>query len=65
MECHMKKQKKNAVADMGDPIAVGISLDKIHKPQIAWKLLVIVGILSLLGIFATAVYFLSKWDLVI
>ena len=31
----MKKQKKNAVADMGDPVAVGISLDKIHKPQIA------------------------------
>ena len=45
-----EEAEKNAVADMGDPIAVGISLDKIHKPQIAWKLLVIVGILSLLGI---------------
>ena len=42
--------EKNAVADMGDPIEVGISLDKIHKPKIAWKLLAIVGILSLLGI---------------
>ena len=39
-----------AVADMGDPVEVGISLDKIHKPQIAWRLLMIVGILSLLGI---------------
>ena len=45
-----EEAEKNAVADMGDPISVGISLDKIHKPQIAWKLLVIVGILSLLGI---------------
>ena len=35
---------------MGDPVEVGISLDRIHKPKIAWKLLVIVGILSLLGI---------------
>ena len=42
--------EKNAVADMGDPIEVGISLDKIHKPKIAWKLLAIVGISSLLGI---------------
>lgn len=42
--------EKNAVADMGDPVEVGISLDKIHKPQLAWKLLVIVGILSLLGV---------------
>ena len=45
-----EEAEKNAVADMGDPVEVGISLDKIHKPKIAWKLLVIVGILSLLGI---------------
>ena len=42
--------EKCAVADMGDPIEVGISLDKIHKPKIAWKLIAIVGVLSLLGI---------------
>lgn len=46
-----EEAEKNAVADMGDPIEVGISLDKIHKPKIAWKLLVIVGMLSLLGVF--------------
>lgn len=45
-----EEAEKNAVADMGDPVAAGISLDKIHKPKIAWKLLIIVGILSLLGI---------------
>ena len=45
-----QEAEKNAVADMGNPVEVGISLDKIHKPQIAWRLLVIVGIMSLLGI---------------
>lgn len=39
-----------AVADMGDPVEVGISLDRIHKPRIAWRLLLVVGVLSLLGI---------------
>lgn len=46
-----KEAERNAVADMGDPVEAGISLDKVHKPQVAWKLIVIVGILSLLGIF--------------
>ena len=45
-----EEAEKNAVTDMGDPVEVGISLDRIHKPKIAWKLLVIVGILSLFGI---------------
>ena len=45
-----EEAEKNAVTDMGDPVEVGISLDRIHKPKIAWKLLVIVGILSLLGL---------------
>lgn len=46
-----REAEERAVDDMGDPVAVGISLDRIHKPQIAWKLLVIVGVLSALGIF--------------
>ena len=45
-----EEAEKCAVADMGDPVEVGISLDKIHRPKIAWKLIAIVGILSLLGI---------------
>lgn len=45
-----QEAEKNAVEDMGNPVEVGILLDKIHKPQIAWRLLVIVGIMSLLGI---------------
>jgi len=45
-----EEAEKNAVADMGDPVAVGISLDKIHKPKVNWKLLAMAGILSILGI---------------
>ena len=42
--------EKNAVLDMGDPVEVGISLDRIHKPKIGWNVIVIVGIISLLAI---------------
>ena len=45
-----EEAEKNAVLDMGDPVAVGVSMDRIHKPQISVKLLVIIGIFSLLGL---------------
>lgn len=45
-----ERAEKEAVRDMGDPVETGISLDRIHKPQIAWKLLVMVILLSVAGI---------------
>lgn len=42
-----EEAEKSAVADMGDPVEIGISLDRIHKPRIAWRILIVVGILSL------------------
>ena len=42
--------EKETVKDMGDPVEVGISLDCIHKPQIAWKLLFLIALLSAAGI---------------
>lgn len=45
-----EEAEKSAVTDMGDPVEVGISLDRIHRPKIAWKLIIMVGVLSLLGI---------------
>lgn len=42
--------EKEAVKDMGDPVETGISLDRIHKPQIAWKLLFMIALLSIAGI---------------
>lgn len=46
-----ERAEKEAVKDMGDPVETGISLDRIHKPQIAWKLLFIVIMISAVGIF--------------
>ena len=30
--------EKKAVEDMGDPVAIGLELDKVHRPQLAWEL---------------------------
>ena len=38
--------EKEAVKDMGDPVEAGISLDRIHKPQIAWKLLFMIALIT-------------------
>ncbi|MDO5541287.1 MAG: FtsW/RodA/SpoVE family cell cycle protein [Eubacteriales bacterium] len=42
--------EKEAVKDMGDPVETGISLDRIHKPQIAWKLLLMIILISVVGV---------------
>lgn len=39
-----------AVKDMGDPVETGISLDRIHKPQVAWSMIIIMAVISLLSI---------------
>jgi len=41
--------EKAAIADMGDPVEVGISMDRVHRPQIAWTMVlgaVVVGIIG-------------------
>ena len=42
--------EKEAIKDMGDPVEIGISLDRIHKPKIAWKLLIMIVLISVVGI---------------
>ena len=42
--------EKAAVTDMGDPVEVGISLDRIHRPQIAWGMILFVCGISIVGI---------------
>lgn len=41
---------KETLQDMGDPVQVGVEMDQIHRPQIAWKLILGVGILTLFSI---------------
>lgn len=38
-----------AVTEMGDPIAAGAELDRIHRPKMAWGVISLIGILSLAG----------------
>lgn len=42
--------QKEAIKDMGDPVEVGISLDRIHKPQIAWRMLAIISLISIMTV---------------
>ncbi len=41
--------EKAAVADMGDPVEAGISMDRVHRPRLAWSVIVIavlIGVIS-------------------
>lgn len=39
-----------AIRDMGDPVETGISLDHIHRPQIAWNVILLMAVISLCNI---------------
>ena len=63
LEDHMEDQKKDflasgmtekeaeaaAVMEMGDPVAVGVDMDRIHRPKMAWGLILLTGALYLAG----------------
>lgn len=38
-----------AVTEMGDPVAAGSELDRIHRPKMAWGVIALIGVLSLAG----------------
>ena len=38
--------KKRAVKDMGDPVEAGISLDRVHRPRVAWGLMILIAVIS-------------------
>lgn len=46
--------EKCAVLDMGDPVDVGVAMDRIHRPAIAWGTIAVVAIISLLGLLIEA-----------
>lgn len=39
-----------AVRDMGDPVEVGISLDRIHRPRMAWGMVALMIVISIVSI---------------
>lgn len=38
---------EEAVRDMGDPIEVGMELDRVHRPRPQWKLIAVIGVLCM------------------
>ncbi len=41
---------KQAVSDMGDPVETGVALDGIHRPQIAWDMILLMAVISLASV---------------
>lgn len=41
---------EKAVQDMGDPVETGISLDRVHRPQMSVEVLALIGVISILSI---------------
>lgn len=64
IRCHIEDQKtaymadgmeeqeaeKEAVRQMGDPVETGIRLDKIHRPKMAWDMIILIAFLSGAGV---------------
>lgn len=43
--------EEEAVRQMGDPVETGMELDRIHRPRMDWKLVAVIVVLSLAGLF--------------
>ena len=41
--------EKKAVEDMGDPVDVGIELDKVHRPKMAWGVVIVALVIAVIG----------------
>lgn len=72
--CHIENQKaaflsegmeaaeaeEAAVREMGDPVETGNELDRIHRPKMAWGMIALIAVLSIVGYLAQ--YLLQeKW----
>ena len=44
------KALEAAIMEMGDPVEVGVSLDRIHRKKMPWKEIIIIGILGITGL---------------
>ncbi len=51
-----------AVKQMGDPVAAGVELDRIHRPRMNWPLFGIIACFSILGLILQYVCFYGMGD---
>lgn len=56
-----EEAERLAVEEMGDPVAVGAELDRIHRPKPQWGLLALTMLLALAGGFLR-VWLTAGWD---
>lgn len=45
-----QEAEENAILEMGDPVEVGVQLDRIHRPKMEWKVFAGVLIMSMIGL---------------
>lgn len=45
-----EEAEREAVRQMGDPVEVGVSMDRIHRPRMPWGMILWISALGLLGI---------------
>ena len=47
---------ERAVREMGDPVDTGVALDRIHRPQMNWGIIILIALISIfsIGIFYIA-----------
>jgi len=43
------KAVEKAVREMGDPVEIGVSMDRIHRPQVDWRMILLTLVLSIAG----------------
>lgn len=54
-----EEAEKAAVEEMGDPVEVGVEMDRIHRPKMPWKAIFVIALMQILsGIFAA--FFLKQ-----
>ncbi len=49
-----KEALEEAVRDMGDPLETGAALNRVHSPRTDWRMLVLIGVISILSVFVHA-----------
>lgn len=52
-----------AVHEMGDPVEIGVSMDRIHRPQTNWRMILLTFLLNLAGLFCMVP--VHGWDYVL
>lgn len=64
LEDHIEEQKEDfmaagmteweaeeaAVREMGDPVEVGVDMDRIHRPKMNWLVIILIGLFNLSGL---------------